>query len=236
MLVHGGGPFINKALKEAAIHSEFVDGQRRTSKEALLVIERTLKGEVNGSLVNVFNRIGLKAVGLSGKDGQMVLAEKKWHHIVQESGESSQVDLGQVGEVREVNPQLLHLLLDGGFTPIITCIASDNDGNDYNINGDVFAGKVAAALKVEDYIVLTDVDGLYLNYPDPSSIVHQLNLDQLSSYYGTAISGGMIPKIESCEAAVRAGVKRAVILNGTKPEQISDYILKNQQIGTTLKK
>lgn len=236
VLVHGGGPFINKALKEAGIASEFFDGHRMTTKDALSIIERTLKGEVNSSLVNIFNTTGSVAVGLSGKDGQLVVARKKWHHSTDETGKTTQVDLGQVGEVETVNTRLLDLLLEQGFTPIITCIASDEQGNDYNINGDVFAGKIAAALEVDDYIVLTDVDGLYLNYPDATSILHQLSLKDLPSYYNSVIVGGMIPKIESCEAAVMAGVKRAVILNGTKPEQIEAYILNNQNIGTTLKK
>ncbi|HLW19546.1 MAG TPA: acetylglutamate kinase [Cyclobacteriaceae bacterium] len=235
VLVHGGGPFINKALKEAGIASQFFDGQRQTTKEALTVIERTLKGEVNSSLVNIFNHAGLNAVGLSGKDGQIVLARKKLN-IPNDSSGTTALDLGQVGEVETVNIKLLNLLLEGGYTPILTCIASDEEGNDFNINGDVFAGKIASALEVDDYIVLTDVDGLYLDYPDPASIIHQLALQDLPSYYQTVVVGGMIPKIESCEAAVLAGVKRAVILNGTRPEQIGDYILKNQIIGTTLKK
>jgi acetylglutamate kinase len=236
VLVHGGGPFINKALNEAEITSEFLDGQRYTTVEALGHIEKILKGEVNSSLVNIFNKKGLKAVGLSGKDGQVVLAKKRWHYTTSESGEESRIDLGQVGDVQKVNTNLLNLLLDQGFTPIITCIASDEEGNDFNINGDVFAGKIAAALNVNDYIVLTDVDGLFLNFPDPGSIVHQLGIADLSAYYQSVITGGMIPKIESCEGAVRAGVERAVILNGTDPEQISNYILKNQNIGTTLTK
>ena len=234
ILVHGGGPFINLALKEAGIASEFFDGQRFTSAEALLHIEKTLKGEVNSSLVNIFSQAGLKAVGLSGKDGQIVLAKKRWHHVQNEFGGTSKMDLGQVGDIKRVDTKLLHLLLDEDFTPIITCIASDEEGNDYNINGDVFAGKLAAALEVQDYIVLTDVDGLYADYPDPLSIIPQITLEKLPFYYQTVISGGMKPKIESCEAAVRAGVKRAVILNGTKPEQISDYILKQIELGTTL--
>ena len=236
VLVHGGGPFINKALEEAGIASEFLDGQRVTTKEAFKHIEKTLKGDVNSSLVNVFNRVGLKAVGLSGKDGQIVVARKRWHHTVDNNGVKVKKDIGQVGNVETVNPQLLNLLLEEGFTPIIACIASDREGNDYNINGDVFAGKIAAALKVDAYVVLTDVDGLFSRFPDPESIIHQLNLSELPSYYQSIISGGMIPKMESCEAAVRAGAKRAVILNGTRPEQIKDYLLEDQLIGTTLTK
>ena len=120
VLVHGGGPFINKALNEAGIASDFFEGQRKTTKEALTVIERTLKGEVNSSLVNIFNRIGLNAVGLSGKDGPIVLAEKK----LQKSNDGSPIDLGQVGEVKAIHATLLRLLLDGGFLPIITCLAT----------------------------------------------------------------------------------------------------------------
>lgn len=236
VLVHGGGPFINNSLREAGITSEFFDGQRFTTTEALGHIEKTLKGEVNCSLVNIFNKAGLKAVGLSGKDGQVVLAKKRWHLATDESGMEAKIDLGQVGDVQKVNTKLLRLLLDQGFTPVITCIASDDEGNDYNINADVFAGKIAAALGVDDYIVLTDVDGLFSNYPDPKSIVPQLTLDELPTYYQSVIVGGMIPKIESCEGAVNAGVQRAVILNGTKPEQITNYILNNQPIGTTLTK
>src|SRR5690554_2705905 len=236
VLVHGGGPFINKALEEAGIASEFLDGQRVTTKEAFKHIEKTLKGEVNSSLVNVFNKAGLKAVGLSGKDGQMVTARKRWHQTVDQTGMKVKKDIGQVGNVETVNTQLLNLLIKEGFTPIIACIASDKEGNDYNINGDVFAGEIAAALEVDAYIVLTDVDGLFSRFPDPASIIHLLNLSELPSYYQSIISGGMIPKMESCEAAVRAGAKKAVILNGTKPEQIRGYLLEDQPIGTTLTK
>lgn len=234
ILVHGGGPFINKALEAAGIQSEFFDGHRHTSAQALLCIETTLKGEVNSSLVNLLNREGLKAVGLSGKDGKMAIAKKRWHITKDENGLDKQIDLGQVGELIKVDTLLLDTLLTQGFTPVITCIASDEEGNDYNINGDVFAGKIAAALEVDEYIVLTDVDGLYLNFPDPDSIIDRINLDQLASYYGTVIKGGMIPKIESCEGALRSGVKKTIILNGTKPDQITDYILYQKKIGTTI--
>ncbi|MBD3629639.1 acetylglutamate kinase [Cyclobacterium sp.] len=234
ILVHGGGPFINKSLEDAGITSQFFDGHRHTSPEALSCIEKTLKGEVNSSLVNLLNRQGLQAVGLSGKDGKLAIAQKRWHLARNEAGEESQVDLGQVGDVKVVNPLLLKILLDNGFTPVITCIASDEKGHDFNINGDVFAGKIAAAMEVDAYIVLTDVDGLYLDYPDPASILKEVNLKTIPQYYGKAIKGGMIPKIESCVAALEAGVKKAVILNGTQPDQISDYIINQRTIGTTI--
>jgi acetylglutamate kinase len=234
VLVHGGGPFINKALESSGIVTEFFDGHRHTSLEALTCIERTLKGEVNSSLVNLLNKQGLRAVGLSGKDGKMVRAKKRWHIQKNKGGNESRIDLGQVGDVEQVDVSLLSLLLEGGFTPVITCIASDAEGNDYNINGDVFAGKIASALRVDEYVVLTDVDGLFLKFPDPASIVRELPLSTLAEYYGTVIQGGMIPKISSCEAALKEGVEKVIIMNGTKPEQITDYLLHQKKTGTTL--
>ncbi len=234
VLVHGGGPFINKALEASGIVTEFFDGHRHTSLEALTCIERTLKGEVNSSLVNLLNKQGLRAVGLSGKDGKMVKAKKRWHIQKDKEGKETKTDLGQVGDVAQVDVSLLETLLESGFTPVITCIASDDEGNDYNINGDVFAGKIASALRVDEYIVLTDVDGLFLDFPDPASIARELPLSTLGKYYGTVIKGGMIPKINSCEAALKEGVGKAIIMNGTKPEQITDYLLHQEKTGTTL--
>lgn len=235
VLVHGGGPFINESLAEAGIKSEFFDGHRHTSLAAMTCIEKTLKGEVNSSLVNLLNRQGLKAVGLSGKDGKLAIAQKRWHIRKEEKGKELKMDLGQVGDIVKVNPLLIESLLDNEFTPVITCIASDDKGNDYNINGDVFAGRIASAIKADAYIVLTDVDGLYKEYPNPDSIIREIDTTTISEFYGNAISGGMIPKIESCVDAVKSGVKKAVIVNGTRPEQISDYLIKQISIGTTIK-
>ena len=235
VLVHGGGPFINNSLADAGIKSEFFDGHRHTSLEAMSCIEKTLKGEVNSSLVNLLNKQGLKAVGLSGKDGKLAIAQKRWHIRTDENGEKQKVDLGQVGDIINVNPLLIETLLENDFCPVITCIASDEEGNDYNINGDVFAGKIAAAISADAYIVLTDVDGLYKDYPDPASILREIDTATIPKYYGGVISGGMIPKIESCVSAVESGVKEAVILNGTRPEQITDFIINQIKIGTTIK-
>ena len=235
VLVHGGGPFINKSLADAGIKSEFFDGHRHTSREAMSCIEKTLKGEVNSSIVNLLNKQGLKAVGLAGKDGKLAIAQKRWHTGANENGEQHKVDLGQVGDIVKVNPLLIETLLENKFSPVITCIASDEEGNDYNINGDVFAGKIAAAIEADAYIVLTDVDGLYKEYPNPESIIKEIDTASIPKYYGEVISGGMIPKIESCVSAVQSGVKKAVILNGTRPEQIIDYIIHQISLGTTIK-
>lgn len=235
ILVHGGGPFINKALESAGISTEFLEGHRYTSAEALHHIEKTLKGEVNSSLVGMLNKEGLRAVGLSGKDGEMVLAEKRWH-MIEKNGNASKIDLGQVGNVKSIDCRLINTLLAEGFTPVITCIASDEQGLDYNINADMFAGHMAAALQVDDYIVLTDVDGLFKNFPDPDSLLSSVLIREIPSLYQTVITGGMIPKIASCEIALNNGAKKAVILNGTKPDQIETYFSGNEPVGTKIYK
>jgi acetylglutamate kinase len=233
VLVHGGGPFINKALEAAGIVSEFFDGQRYTSSDALAHIEKALKGEVNGALVGLLNRTGLKAVGLSGKDGMMVTAEKRWHIRLEDDNEV-RTDIGHVGNVISVDPLLINLMLSNGYIPVIACIASDTAGNDYNINADMLAGHIAAALKADEYIVLTDVDGLFRNFPDPDSLIREIGLSDLPDLYRDVVSGGMIPKVQSCEIAVKGGVGRAVMLNGTKPAQIKELVLQNTATGTAI--
>ena len=220
VIVHGGGPFIRDALDAAGIESEFIGGQRKTSKEALEHVEMVLKGKVNSKLVSLINQQGFRAVGLSGKDGKIALAKKRYH-TSEENGKTLKTDLGMVGDIVQVQPELLDLLLKHDFIPVITCIASDNDGNDYNINGDVFAGHIAAALNADEYIVLTDVDGLMRNIDDPSSLIQSLHLDEIPGLIAdNVISGGMIPKIEACANAITGGAGKVRILNGTKPDQL----------------
>jgi acetylglutamate kinase len=234
VLVHGGGPFINLALEKANIHSQFVEGQRVTSPEAFEEIQKTLIGEVNTDLVKAFNKSGIKAVGLSGLDGQTVLAEKKKLFFSHPNGQTEEKDLGRVGEISHIDPSLIDALTQEGFTPIIACIAADKNGNGYNVNADNFAGALAAALKADFYLSLTDVDGLYREFPDPESIIAHIQLHQLEELYGTVIQGGMIPKIQSIETALRLGLSKALILNGTRPEQIFQFFVEKKTIGTTI--
>lgn len=220
VIVHGGGPFIQETLDEAKISSEFIDGQRKTSTEALRYVEMALKGRVNGELVAKLNFLNYPAVGLSGKDGKIVVAKKRLHPQ-KVDGRIELVDLGQVGDVESVDTKLLLLLLENSFLPVITCLASDQEGQDYNINGDNFAGHLAAALQVEKYIVLTDVDGLYRDKDDPSSLISHLQLKDIEGLKADKILiGGMIPKIDSCITAIEGGTKSAHIINGTVPEEI----------------
>lgn len=233
VIVHGGGPFIQQTLEEVKIESEFIDGQRKTTPKAMEYVEMALKGKVNGSLISLINGMGHKAVGLSGKDGQTVTAKKRLHEHIK-NGKTEMIDLGQVGDVASVDISLIELLLENDFIPVITCIASDKKGNDYNINGDLFAGHIAGALSSEQYIILTDVDGLMLDKDNPASLIHKLKVSEINHLKEIkCIQGGMIPKMDSCEVALEKGAKLARIINGTVPEQIS-ALFENQKLGTII--
>ncbi len=233
VVVHGGGPFIRRALDRAGVESEFVDGHRKTTPEALHHIETALKGEVNGTLVRLFNQAGARPVGLSGKDGGMVIVERRFH-VVEEGGEKEKKDIGHVGDVVSVDTELLHRLLDGGYLPVVACLAADEDGRDYNVNADMFAGHLAGALQADRYLVLTDVDGLLRDLGDPDSLISRLSLQDLPALAGTVVKGGMIPKVESCEVALRGGAKLAGIINGTKPEQLLSAVSGEERTGTVI--
>lgn len=235
IIVHGGGPFIKKSLEEAGIRSEFVAGQRVTDSQAIRYVEKALKGEVNGDLVTLANKAGYKAVGLSGKDGMMVTGTKRYYE--EDNGDTlRKVDMGRVADVAKVDTRLIRLLLDNEYLPIITCLGSDEKGDTYNINGDMFAGHIAAALEADYYIVMTDVDGLMTDLSKPDSLLRRVNLDKLRELKSDGtIAGGMIPKIESCEKALEQGVSYCMIINGTRPEQISKAV-KHQTEGTLISK
>ncbi len=230
IMVHGGGPFINKALEKAAIKSQFVDGLRVTEEIAFTEIQKALIGEVNANLVSILNFNMVKAIGLSGKDAGMIKA-KKYHHY-QIDGQLK--DLGLVGEITEIDGTLINILCKEGYVPVVACISDGSDGKSYNINADIFAGKLAAAIQADQFMVLTDVDGLFLKFPDPASIIRKLNENEVNELIGTTIQGGMIPKIQSCLLALKEGVGKAIILNGTRPEQIANYAIDGERFGTTL--
>lgn len=225
VLVHGGGPFIKEMLDKVGLQSTFIDGQRYTSPKAFTYIEMVLKGKVNSDLVNTINSMGFSAVGLSGKDGNTVIAHQRKHQ--------ENVELGLVGDVSRINPELINHLLDNDFIPVLACIGSDENGIGFNINGDTFAGYLAGALHAKQFIILTDVDGLLKDKDDPSSIIREIAVDQLKSLKedGT-IQGGMIPKIEACETAIDKGANTAKIINGTKPEQVAQ--INSDTVGTLI--
>ena len=233
VVVHGGGPFIAKMLKKANIESEFIDGLRKTTPEALKYVELALKGEVNSDLVAIFNRAGLRAVGLSGKDGRMVIA-RKHVHLSERDGEMVECDLGQVGDVDRIDTTLVRSLVDAGYLPVITCIATGDDGMDYNINADLFAGHLAGALGVDRFIVLTDVDGVMRDVDDPDSRIDSLHVEELDTLSRDVIQGGMIPKLDSCRIAIESGAGKACIINGTRPDSILEATSGDRFKGTLI--
>lgn len=233
ILVHGGGPFIKAALQQAGIEAEFVDGHRKTPPEAFRIVETTLKGQVNSDIVRGLTQCGALAVGISGRDGKSVVAAKR-EHTTNADGEIQTVDLGRVGDVAEVNPGLIELLVENQFIPVIACIAADEDGVGYNVNADMFAGNLAAALKVHQYLVLTDVDGLYRDKDDPSTRIPSITDEEVRMMLNEGkVQGGMIPKLESCEIALSKGALSASIINGTKPAQIAEAVDKGP-VGTVI--
>lgn len=231
VLVHGGGPFIDEQLRLAGIESEFVDGHRVTTPEALLHIEMALKGRVNSTLVRLFNENGKKAVGLSGKDGQMVMAKQRLASHADSAGEPV---WGCVGDVTSVDPTFLKQMLDEGAIPVVACLATDEEGRDYNVNGDLMAGHIAAALQTEHLVVLTDVDGLRANVNDPNTLIDELFVADAKKLIGKSVVGGMIPKMESCIVALEGGAEKATIMNGMKPELLFALINEKRQVGTTI--
>jgi len=232
VIVHGGGPFIKQNLELAGIKSEFVGGQRKTDSEAMKYIEMALKGEVNGNLVREINLLGAKAVGLSGKDGQLAIAKKRFHY----DEDKNEIDIGQVGDVDQFNTEIIDILLDKNFLPVITSIATGSDGIDYNINADNFAGFLAGALNADELLLLTDIDGLMMNPADDSTIITELKIDEIEKLKGKVIKGGMLPKTEACKYAVDNGAERAIILNGTKPDAIESAVRHESIVGTIITK
>lgn len=234
VVVHGGGIAIKQLLDDVDMESEFVGGHRKTDAESIKYIEMALSGHVNKELVKLLNGKGVKAVGISGKDARMVTAKKRIHTVI-ENGVEQQTDLGHVGDVESVDSSLIQSLLSAGYVPVVSPVSAGDDGKDYNINADMFAGHLAGALQADKFIALTDIDGLLQDIDDPGSILHHLSATKAKSLFGTVIQGGMIPKVEACLIALENNVHSAHIINGTKKETLLRNLLTNDKIGTTLK-
>jgi acetylglutamate kinase len=233
VIVHGGGPYIQKMLDALGIESEFIGGHRRTDDETIRYVGMVLSGQVNGEVVSRLNVLGVRAVGVCGRDARLASVVPR-KHTGEEAEPGDEIDLGYVGDVDRIRPRLLHDLLRLGYLPVVAPISTGPEGRDYNVNADMFAGHVAVALEVDDYILLTDVDGLYLDKDDPASLISSLSPDEASSLMGSVIAGGMIPKVTSCVQAVAEGVPRAVIANGTKADSIR-AALAGDPVGTVIK-
>ncbi|MDX1684124.1 MAG: acetylglutamate kinase, partial [Saprospiraceae bacterium] len=183
IIVHGGGPFIAEQLDSAGIRSEFIDGHRKTTTEAMPHIEMALKGRVNGQLVSLFNKYGSLALGISGKDAQTVVAKRRKHILIDKNGKDREVDIGWVGDVASVNVNFLDNMLEEEITPVIACLGTDLEGNDYNINADMMAGHIAGVLTVDHFVVLTDIDGLRRDVNDENTKIDRINIRELRGLF-----------------------------------------------------
>ena len=225
VLVHGGGPEISEMLKKLQIESRFIGGLRYTDQDTVDVVKMVLAGKVNKELVNLLSRSKGNAVGLCGIDGDMLRAERK----VGPNGE----DLGFVGDIVKVNEKPILDALADGYIPVIATVASDEFGQTYNINADTAAARIAAQLKAENLILMTDIAGLLRDKDDPSTLIPYVNVSEVPFLKRKGIiSGGMIPKIECCVEAVRRGVKKTAIIDGRIPHSILIETLSNEGIGT----
>lgn len=233
IVIHGGGPQIGEMLEKLNIKSEFINGMRVTTTEAMDVVEMVLGGQVNKDIVNLINQNGGKAIGLTGKDGQLLHAKKL--HVTRQTSDMLApeiIDIGHVGEVTRVNTQVLDMLSQSDFIPVIAPIGVDADGASYNINADLVAGKVAEVLRAEKLILLTNISGLQDKNGEVLTGLSTQEVDNLIAD-GT-IYGGMLPKIQCALDAVHAGVTSAHIIDGRVPNSTLLELFTDEGVGTLI--
>jgi acetylglutamate kinase len=226
VVVHGGGPQITEHLRRLGIETEFRGGLRVTTPEAMAVVRMVLVGQVNGDVVNLINDHAPMAVGLSGEDGGLLTAARRHAHV-----DGEPVDIGQVGDVVAVDPATVHALLDAGRIPVIATVARGTDGLSYNVNADTAAAAIAVGVGAEKLVVLTDVEGLYADWPVSEEIITAITTDTLAAMLPT-LSSGMAPKMEACLRAVEGGVTSAHVLDGRLPHALLLEVFTSEGIGT----
>ena len=226
VIVHGGGPDISKFLNKIGQESKFINGLRYTDKDTMEIVQMVLGGKVNKNIVSLIESVGGKAIGLSGIDGSFIKARKL----------ESDVDLGYVGEITSIDTKMIENTIDSGYIPVIGSVAvGENSTQAYNINADTCAAKIAAALKAEKILLLTNVPGLMKQPKDTSTLISTLRLHEVKKLQADKIiQGGMIPKIDCCVEAIRMGVKTAHIIDGTLEHSILLELLSKEGIGTMI--
>ncbi len=228
VIVHGGGPQIGQLLKQLGIESQFVRGMRVTDQQTMDVVEMVLVGKVNKEIVNLINHHGGRAVGLSGKDGELILAKKLT--VESEEAGAGKVDIGMVGEVRAINPLVIESLDRSDFIPVIAPVGVGDRGETYNINADLVAGEMAEALRAEKLILLTDVEGIR---DSDGNVLPTIDIDHASQLIRDGvISAGMIPKVECCIEALRGGAKKTHIIDGRVRHSVLLEIFTKEGVGT----
>lgn len=221
VLVHGGGPEINDLMSKLGKKAEFVDGLRVTDKETVDIVQMVLAGKVNKTLVNLLEKKGGKAMGISGMDGMLIEAKIR------------DEKLGYVGDITKIHIKPVEDLLEKGYIPVISTLGCDRDGNTYNINGDTAAAYIAGAIKAERLIMMTDIAGILRDKDDPSTLIADVTISEAEQLKKDGIvSGGMIPKVDCCIEAIQKGVKNVVIMDGRVPHSILMEILTDEGAGT----
>ncbi|MBQ9806721.1 MAG: acetylglutamate kinase [Clostridia bacterium] len=221
VLVHGGGPEISELMQKLGKKPEFVNGLRVTDKETVDIVQMVLAGKVNKTLVNLLEMKGGKAMGISGMDGCLIESRMKDER------------LGYVGEITGINISPVEDLLEKGYIPVISTLGCDREGNAYNINGDTAAAYIAGALNAERLIMMTDIEGLLRDKDDPTTLIPNITVAEANELKKTGvISGGMIPKIDCCIEAIRAGVQNVIIMDGRVPHSILMELLTDEGAGT----
>jgi len=229
VVVHGGGPQIDQAMKTSGLQPRFVQGLRVTDADTMRIVERVLVGEINQEIVAWINNLGGAAIGLSGKDGGMIQARKA---APARTPDGQLVDLGLVGEVARVDPRPIRTLQDAGYIPVVAPTAGDETGATYNINADLVAGEVAAALVAEKLVLLTDTDGILDRQGRLLSTLSRSDVERLMED-GT-INRGMLPKVQACLTALKAGVRKTHIINGTREHALIEELLTPEGVGTEI--
>ena len=227
ILVHGGGPEINRTLDKMGKETQFINGLRYTDEETIDVVQMVLAGKTNKDLVKLIMQKGGNAVGISGVDNQLIIAKKH----------ESEDDLGYVGDIDKINPNIILDMLEKGYIPVIASVGTDEEGHTYNINADTAAAEIAGALSAENMILVSDIPGLLFDKDDESTLIPLVHVYEVKGLEDKGIiSGGMIPKVECCVRAIRQNVKKAVIIDGRIPHSILIEMLSKEGIGTMFKR
>lgn len=232
IIIHGGGPQISSWMKKVGMEPKFEDGLRYTDEKTMELVKMVLVGKVNKEIVSLINRHGELAVGVGGDDARLIMASKRT-----KNSKGKPVDMGFVGDVDKINPEIIDNLLDSGFIPVIASIGGDTTGQSYNINADTVTSHIASAVGAEKMIVLTDVEGIYTDANDKNTLISELDAKEAERLLSSGrIEGGMIPKIIACLDAVKSGVEKAHILNGKTEHALLLEILTDKGIGTMITK
>ena len=225
VVVHGGGPEINRRLKQLNVEAAFHNGLRITDEETIRVVEMVLAGTVNKEIVALLNTAGGNSVGICGKDGNLLHARR----IELPDG----ADIGFVGRVTNVKSEIIETLCRAGFIPVVAPLATDREGNTWNINADTAAGEIAASLRAEKLVFMTDTPGLLRDAKDPETLIHRIDRDEIAKLKDLGvIAGGMIPKVDSCLLALDQGVRKTHIIDGRVPHALLLEIFTTQGLGT----